>query len=72
MGCKEADMTERLALYFTSSIPDLVPAGFWARVGLSPGTNKLERGFQNDACQNQCPCVKMSFAEWLLAAFMSP
>ena len=37
MGCKEADMTERLALYFTSSIPDLVPAGFWARVGLSPG-----------------------------------
>ena len=64
MGCKEADMTERLALYFTSSIPDLVPAGFWARVGLSPGTNKLERGFQNGTCQNQSPSHRGSSPKW--------
>ena len=55
MGRKEADMTEELALHCTSSIPALVPAGFWARVGLSPGANKLEGGFQNGICQNPCP-----------------
>lgn len=26
----------------------------------TPGTNRLERGFQNDACQYQCPCSMMS------------
>ena len=32
--------------------------GWW--LGPGPGANKLEGGFQNGACQRQCPCGRMS------------
>ena len=32
---------------------------------LGPGTNKLEGGFQNDACQPQCLHGRMNSSKWL-------
>ena len=31
----------------------------------SHNTNRLQRGFQNNTCQNQCNCGRMSFQKWL-------
>ena len=44
--------------------PVLVPAGREAGLGL--GTNELEEGFQNGACQNQYLLVGMDSQKWLV------
>ena len=36
------------------------------RVGLGPEDNMLEGGFQNGACQYQCPRARISSPKWLL------
>ena len=56
-GHKESDMTEWLTLSLIFH-PSLEPTGCW--VGAGPSTNKLEGGFQNGACQLQCPWSRMS------------
>ena len=52
-------------------IPVLVPPGYWAGVDLDPEANKLEGGFQNSSCQQQCPHGRMSSPKWLLPVSVS-
>ena len=47
----------------------LVPASWW--VGQGPSTNTLERWFQNDTWQHQCPHDRTASLKWLLPASMS-
>lgn len=59
--------------------PGNSPLGLWCfRTGpdqlvgrYTPGTNRLEEGFQTNACQHQCPCGWMSSSKWLPPVSMS-
>ena len=41
-------------------ISELAPIDCWARTGLGPRANKLERGSHNGPCQHQCPHRRMN------------
>lgn len=46
-----AELSPGLASYLAWSVPVLMPKGWW--VGLGPGINKLEGGFQNSVWQHR-------------------
>ena len=56
----------------TCGIPVLVPTGCWAGARLGPEADKLEGGFQNDACQHQCPCGRTTSLKWPPPVSVSP
>ena len=60
-----------LLSHWAWGFPVLVPTGWWMRVGLGPEDNKLEGGFQNGACQYQCPRGRISSPKWLLLVSVS-
>ena len=49
-----------MAICLARGILELAPIDCWARAGLGPRANKLERGSHNGPCQHQCPHRRMN------------